>query len=191
MKGPGADFFETVQAQLGELPLIAEDLGVATRAVYALRDRFGFPGIKVLQFAFGNDPQADTFLPHNYSRRAVVFTGTHDNDTTAGWFRDQGGGWSTRSPAEAQAERERALLYLGTEGHEIHWDMIRAVLGSVADVAIVPMQDILGLGSEARMNRPGKDNGNWGWRFEAPALSPEIEERLTTLTRIYGRGGDK
>jgi 4-alpha-glucanotransferase len=98
-----------VKARLGDLPLIAEDLGVVTPAVLALRDRFGFPGLRVLQFAFGNDPSADTFLPHNYPRHAVVFTGTHDNDTTVGWFTDRGGGWSTRTPAEARAERRNAL----------------------------------------------------------------------------------
>jgi 4-alpha-glucanotransferase len=189
MKGPGADFFSAVEKSLGELPLIAEDLGVVTPAVFALRDRFRFPGIKVLQFAFGNDPYAYTFLPHNYARRAVVYTGTHDNDTTAGWFHDDGGGYSTRTPAEAQAERDRALVYLGTRGDEIHWDMIRAALASVANVAIVPLQDVLGLGSEARMNRPGTESGNWTWRFPADALTPAIEARLETLAHAYGRTG--
>jgi 4-alpha-glucanotransferase len=188
IKGPGADFFSAVQKALGDLPLIAEDLGVVAPDVFALRDRFGFPGIKVLQFAFGTDPYAYTFLPHNYPRNAVVYTGTHDNDTTVGWFRDAGGGWSTRTPAETEAEREKALAYLGTTGQEIHWDMIRAALGSVANVAIVPLQDVLGLGSESRMNRPGKESGNWTWRFAANALTPSIERRLATLTRTYGRG---
>jgi 4-alpha-glucanotransferase len=188
MKGPGADFFGAVEKTLGPLPLIAEDLGAVTPAVFALRDRFGFPGIKILQFAFGSDPYAYTFLPHNYPRHAVVFTGTHDNDTTVGWFHDQGGGWSTRSPLETEAERRRALLYLGTRGEEIHWEMIRAALGSVANVAITPMQDVLGLGSEARMNRPAKESGNWAWRFDGLALTRAIEERLATLTLTYGRG---
>jgi 4-alpha-glucanotransferase len=187
IKGPGADFFSAVRRALGDLPLIAEDLGVVAPDVFALRDRFGFPGIKVLQFAFGTDPYAYTFLPHNYPRNAVVYTGTHDNDTTVGWFRDAGGGWSTRTPAETEAEREKALAYLGRSGQEIHWDMIRAALASVANVAIVPLQDVLGLGSESRMNRPGKESGNWTWGFAADALTPSVEQRLATLTRTYGR----
>ncbi len=189
MKGPGADFFAAVEKRLGRLPLIAEDLGVVTPAVFALRDRFGFPGIKVLQFAFGDDPYAYTFLPHNYARHSVVYTGTHDNDTTAGWFHDAGGGWSTRSPAAAQRERDRALEYLGTRGDEIHWDLIRAALASVASVAIVPLQDLLGLGSGARMNRPGKASGNWTWRLREGELDARIEGRLSAWTRAYGRRG--
>jgi 4-alpha-glucanotransferase len=187
MKGPGADFFSAVKRTLGELPLIAEDLGAATPAVFALRDRFDFPGIKILQFAFGKDPYAYTFLPHNYSRNAVVFTGTHDNDTTVGWFHDHGGGWSTRSPEESQIERDRAMQYLSSDGHEIHWDMIRAAFASVANLAIVPMQDVLGLGSAARMNRPGTGTGNWAWRVASSAFTPEVAARLSMLARTYGR----
>jgi 4-alpha-glucanotransferase len=187
MKGPGADFFSATNAALGALPLIAEDLGAATPAVFALRDRFGFPGIKILQFAFGKDPFAYTFLPHNYVRNAVVFTGTHDNDTTVGWFRDQGGGWSTRSSAESESERDQAMRYLGTDGSEIHWDMIRAAFASVANLAIVPLQDILGLDSSARMNRPGTGGSNWTWRVEPSALTPAIALRLSTLAHTYGR----
>jgi 4-alpha-glucanotransferase len=189
MKGPGADFFSAVKRTLGDLPLIAEDLGAATPAVFALRDRFGFPGIKILQFAFGKDPYAYTFLPHNYSRNSVVFTGTHDNDTTMGWFHDAGGGWSTRSPEESQIERDRAMQYLASVGHEIHWDMIRAAFASVANVAIVPLQDILGLGSSARMNRPGTETGNWAWRVAQDSLTPATAARLSMLARTYGRAG--
>jgi 4-alpha-glucanotransferase len=187
MKGPSAHFFQTVKDALGELPLVAEDLGAVTPAVFALRDRFRLPGIKILQFAFGDDPSAPTFIPHNFRRRGVVYTGTHDNDTTVGWFHDRGGGWSTRTPAQTEAEREAALLYLGTTGTEIHWDMIRLALSSVANVAIVPLQDILGLGTEARMNRPGSDTGNWGWRFEVGALGEAHAARLGAMTRTYGR----
>jgi 4-alpha-glucanotransferase len=187
MKGPGADFFVAMRKTLGDLPLIAEDLGAVTPAVFALRDRFRLPGIKILQFAFGTDPNAPTFLPHNYRRRSVVFTGTHDNDTTVGWFHDKGGGWSTRTPAQTQRERETVLRYLGTSGAEIHWDMIRLALASVARTALFPLQDVLGLGSEARMNRPGKETGNWMWRFSAGALSAAHAERLATFTRTYGR----
>jgi 4-alpha-glucanotransferase len=187
MKGPSTDFFRAVRAELGDLPLIAEDLGAVTPAVFALRDRFRLPGIKILQFAFGSDPSAPTFLPHNFSRRAVVYTGTHDNDTTVGWFRDAGGAATTRTASAIAIERAAALRYLGTTGDEIHWDMIRLALASVASLAIVPLQDVLGLGTEARMNRPGTDRGNWAWRFEAGALRSEHAARLGLLTRTYGR----
>jgi 4-alpha-glucanotransferase len=188
--GPGARFFRAVAAALGELPLIAEDLGVVTPAVESLRARFGFPGIKLLQFAFGTDPQAPSFLPHNYPRAAVVYTGTHDNDTTAGWFHDLGSG--TRTAEQSALERHTALRYLGApdddDGQEIHWRMIRAIMGSVANVAIVPAQDLLGLGSEARMNHPGTATGNWSFRLQPGALTPAIADRLRDLTEIYGRG---
>jgi 4-alpha-glucanotransferase len=191
MKGPGAHFFATMRKTLGELPLIAEDLGAATAAVFALRDRFRFPGIKVLQFAFGTDPHADSFLPHNYPQRAAVFTGTHDNDTVVGWFQDRGGGSSassTRTAAEADREREYALRYLASNGNEIHWDMIRAAHASVANLAMIPVQDLLGLGSEARMNQPATETGNWTWRVPDGALSAALADRLATMTRTYGRG---
>jgi 4-alpha-glucanotransferase len=188
IRGPGADFFTAVERALGALPLIAEDLGAVSRAVFLLRDRFRLPGVKILQFAFGDDPHADTFMPHNYTRRAVVYTGTHDNDTTVGWFRDRGEGHTTRSPEQCERERQAALRYLGTDGEEIHWDMIRAALASVATLVVLPLQDVLGLGSEARMNRPGTSGGsNWAWRFEAAALTPAHVERLAALTRTYER----
>jgi 4-alpha-glucanotransferase len=189
MRGPGADFFEAMERALGPLPIIAEDLGAVTPAVFALRDRFGFPGIKILQFAFGSDPYAYTFVPYNFPRRAVVFTGTHDNDTTVGWFRDAGGGWSTRTPAQTEVERRRVLAYLGTNGDEIHWDMIRLALASVADVALIPVQDVLGLGSEARMNLPGTEHGNWAWRLREGELTHGHAARLHSMTASYGRGG--
>ncbi|HVV50620.1 MAG TPA: 4-alpha-glucanotransferase, partial [Polyangia bacterium] len=187
--GPGGRFFRAVGAALGELPLIAEDLGAVTPAVESLRVRFGFPGIKLLQFAFGTDPQGPSFLPHNYPRDAVAYTGTHDNDTTAGWFFDAGSG--TRTPEQAERERRTALRYLGApegdDGREIHWRMIRAVMASVANVAVVPAQDLLGLGSEARMNRPGTTAGNWAFRLAPGALTPAIADRLRDLTETYGR----
>ena len=186
-EGPGAAFFDAVTAALGELPLIAEDLGAVTLEVKALRDRFGMPGIKVLQFAFGTDASASDFLPHNYPRRAVVYTGTHDNDTTAGWFHDPGSG--SRNPAQVEKERRTALRYLGADdAHDIHWRMIRMILMSVANVAITPVQDLLGLGSEARMNRPGSARGNWSFRLAPNALTGELAARLRELTEIYGRG---
>jgi 4-alpha-glucanotransferase len=188
--GPGADLFEAARAALGALPLVAEDLGVVTPAVTALRERFGFPGLRVLQFAFGDDPQAKTFLPYSYPRDAVVYTGTHDNDTTVGWFQDPGGPASTRTPAQIARERCAALAYLGSDGSEIHWDLIRAALASVANVVIVPAQDLLGLGSEARMNRPGTSGENWAFRLLPGALDAAVAARLAGLTRIYGRALD-
>ena len=169
--GPGARLFE----KLGPLPLIAEDLGAVTPEVTALREQFGFPGITLLQFAFGTDPQGPTFLPHNYQRNSVAYTGTHDNDTTAGWF-----------AALGETERAAALAYLGTSGREIHWEMLRAVWASVANLAIAPVQDLLGLGAEARMNTPGTAQGNWEWRLSA--LPPaEVQQRLRQLTATYCR----
>jgi len=194
-RGPGAHFFKAVGRALrkAHLPLIAEDLGVVTPEVRELRDGFGLPGIKVLQFAFGTDPNAPDFLPHNYGRNAVAYTGTHDNDTTAGWFHDSGSG--TRSAAQTEIERRCALAYLGHDPSEatdaaardIHWQMIRMIEMSVANVAIVPAQDLLGLGSAARMNRPGTDRGNWAFRLEPGALSPAIAARLRGICVTYDR----
>ncbi|MBI4423177.1 MAG: 4-alpha-glucanotransferase [Elusimicrobia bacterium] len=184
--GPGAEFFDQVFAALGRVQLIAEDLGVVTEGVKNLRDGFQLPGMKVLQFAFGADPEARNYQPHRYPRRCVAYTGTHDNDTTAGWWRDRGGSSTTRSPEQIKRERSFAALYLGSDGAEIHWDMIRAALASVADIAIVPAQDLLGLGSEARMNRPGTCEGNWGWRLSRP-LGAAVARRLGALTDAYER----
>ncbi len=140
-------------------PSVAEDLGVITPEVHALRERLGFPGMKVLQFAFGGDPGENDYLPHNYPRHCVVYTGTHDNNTTVGWFKERAIGESTRSRGERGAEKKLALKYIGSDGREINWDFIRLALMSVADTAIIPLQDVLGLGSEARMNRPSKSEG--------------------------------
>ncbi len=187
VKGPGAHFFEVVQRELGPLPIIAEDLGVITPGVLQLRDRFGFPGMKVLQFAFADDPSARAFRPHNYPRNCVVYTGTHDNDTTVGWFRRIDGSDTTQSPEEARRERQVALKYLGTDGSEIHWDFIRLAFSSVANTAIVPLQDVLGLGSEARMNLPGRPEGNWQWRFTSEMLTPAVRQRLAEMAEVYER----
>jgi 4-alpha-glucanotransferase len=154
--------------------------------VEALRERFGFPGMAILQFAFGGDPQGSTFIPHNYSRDRVVYTGTHDNDTVVGWW-TSGVGDSTRTQEEVEAERAFARRYMHSDGREIHWDFIRTLLGSVAELAIVPLQDVLGLGSEARMNVPARPSGNWRWRFTAGALTPEVRGRLREMTEDYGR----
>jgi 4-alpha-glucanotransferase len=171
----------------GSLPLIAEDLGLVTPEVTALRKALGLPGLKILQFAFGTDPQAPSFKPHNYERECVAYTGTHDNDTTVGWFFDTGERGGTRSPEQCETERRNALAYLGTSGREIHWEMIRELFKSVANLAVVPVQDVLGLGSEARMNRPGTASGNWAWRMRPGAFDAAVLERLPELSRIYDR----
>jgi 4-alpha-glucanotransferase len=185
--GPKAVLFETIERELGPLPVVAENLGVITPEVEALRERFGWPGMAILQFAFGADEHANEFLPHNHARRLVVYTGSHDNDTAVGWWRG-GVGDTTRKPAEVERERAFARDYLGTDGEEIHWDLIRAAFASVAETAIVPLQDVLGLGSEARMNVPARASGNWRWRYRREQLTPALRKRLRRLTEIYGRG---
>jgi 4-alpha-glucanotransferase len=188
IKGPGAALFDRLLAEFGRLPLIAEDLGEISDDIKALRDRFELPGMKVLQFAFGTDASANDFLPHNYPRRAAVYTGTHDNDTTVGWFAAQDESSSNRSPEQVEKERATVLAYVNAaDGREIHWDMIRMCMLSIANTAIFPMQDVLGLGSEARMNRPGRASGNWEWRCSRGALDPKSAERLARLVETYER----
>jgi 4-alpha-glucanotransferase len=190
VRGPGALLFEAIEKELGPLPVVAENLGVITPEVEALRERFGWPGMAILQFAFGSADHANEFLPHNYPRRLVVYTGSHDNDTAVGWWRG-GVGDSTRKPAEVEKEHAFARDYLGTDGKEIHWDLVRAAFASVAETAIVPLQDVLGLGSEARMNVPARAAGNWRWRYRREELTPAVRKRLRRLTEIYGRGRDQ
>jgi 4-alpha-glucanotransferase len=187
MKGPGAALFNAVQRALGDLPIVAENLGVITTGVEAIRNRFGFPGMAILQFAFGTDPQAPTFLPHNYPRDVAAYTGTHDNDTIIGWWTSQGAGDSTRTDDDIRREREFAMNYLRTDGREMNWVFIQTLLASVANLAIIPLQDVLGLGSEARMNVPAKPSGNWQWRFKADMLTDDIQNRLRQWTAMYGR----
>ena len=175
VKGPGAAFFESVHAALGKLPIIAEDLGLVTPEVLALRDRFGLPGMKILQFAFEKGA-LHPFLPHNFPTNCVVYTGTHDNDTTRGWY-----------ASAPEKERHFARSYLGRDGSDFTWDLIRAGLASVADAFVAPLQDVLDLGSEARMNLPGRPDGNWGWRFRREQLTDAVRERLRDLTETYGR----
>jgi 4-alpha-glucanotransferase len=184
VKGPGADFFGALQAALGDtstslsagLPIIAEDLGVVTPEMVALRDQFGLPGMKVLQFAFSSDA-TDPFLPHNYPRNCVVYSGTHDNDTTRGWYEN----------SSTERERGFARRYLGRDGSDIAWDLIRLAFSSVADMAVVPLQDVLNLGTEARMNLPGRPAGNWGWRFQHGQLNDQSQGRLKELASLYLR----
>jgi 4-alpha-glucanotransferase len=186
VEAPGRELFATIREVLGELPIIAEDLGVITPDVEKLRDDFGFPGMRILQFAFSSDTK-NIDLPHNYQKNVVVYTGTHDNDTTVGWFRSVPGEGSTRTAKQIGREREFCMKYLNTTGKEIHWDFIRAVWASVANTAIVPLQDLLGLGTEARMNLPNSTEGNWAWRFKPTALTNELRDRLKELTELYGR----
>jgi len=175
VEGPGEALFAAVRAVLGETPIIAEDLGVITPEVEELRDRLGFPGMRVLQFAFGGSA-SHPYLPHNHVPHCVVYTGTHDNDTTLGWY--------SSAPPEVQ---DHVRCYLARDGHDIAWDMIRAAFSSVAEMAIVPMQDVLALGSEARMNTPGRASGNWAWRLRWEQIDPWIAPRLAEMTKLYGR----
>jgi 4-alpha-glucanotransferase len=186
VEAPGRELFTAIRKTLGELPIIAEDLGVITPDVVALRDDFGFPGMRILQFGFGGDTK-NIDLPHNYVANVVAYTGTHDNDTTVGWFESVAGEGSTRTAKQIERERQFCLDYLNSDGAEIHWDFIRAVLASVANTAIVPLQDVLGLGTEARMNLPNSTEGNWSWRYRAGALNDTIATRLKQLTTLYGR----
>jgi 4-alpha-glucanotransferase len=187
VKGPGAALFRAAKAELGDLPFVAENLGVITAEVEAIREEFGFPGMAVLQFAFGADAQAPTFRPHNYPRGVVAYTGTHDCDTTVGWWRSERRGESTRSDEEIRRELDFARRYLNTDGKEIQWTFIRALEASVADTVLIPMQDVLGLGTEARMNQPATMGGNWRWRYRAGDLKPELARRLKEMTQLYDR----
>jgi 4-alpha-glucanotransferase len=174
MPGPGAALFDALRDALGELPLVAEDLGFITQDVYDLRHAVGLPGMKILQFGFGD---SDAHLPHRMDPQTVVYTGTHDNDTARGWFEQT-----------TDEEREAALAYLGcTTAEDIPAGLIRAAYTSVAETAIIPVQDILGLGSEARMNTPGAEHDNWSWRLPAGALTREDAARLRKLAALTGR----
>jgi 4-alpha-glucanotransferase len=185
IQGPGDRFFEALTRVFGKLPFVAEDLGMITQEVLDLRDRWGFPGMRILQFAFIDESPWDPFKPRNYIPNCVVYTGTHDNDTTLGWYRDTAA--NTQTEERKRAERQFALRYLQSDGSEIHWDFIRAILTSRADTSIFPLQDALGLGSEARMNVPSRAENNWRWRFLPQQLKPEIGARLRALSRDSGR----
>lgn len=173
--GPGRDFFDVLQQVFIDLPIIAEDLGVITPDVEELRDTFNFPGMKILEFAFDSS-EANDYLPHNYPKNCVVYTGTHDNDTIVGWFSELN-----------EDERKYVLDYLNTNGSDINWAFIRLAWASVANTAIVPMQDLLGLDSSGRMNLPGTTNNNWIWRAKSSDFSDQVAEKLAHLTQIYGR----
>ncbi len=177
--GPGKAFFDHMQQELGDLPLIAEDLGEITPGVEKLRDQLGFPGMKILQFAFDGQ-SANPYLPHNYpDANCLVYTGTHDNNTSNGWF---------YGPETSEAMKQTVLEYMNL-GHrdEFHWQFIRLAMQSVARLVVFPVQDILGYGERFRMNTPGRADGNWLWRLTPGALTPEIGRRLLRLTELYGR----
>ena len=187
MKGPGDSLFTAIRDALGDIQVIAEDLGVITPEVDAIRDRFGFPGMRILQRAFSNSSKAAEYRPHNHIYNSAVYTGTHDHDTIVGWFTADPGTHPSMTRMDVEMERRRVLRYIGTEGKEIHWDFIRMALASVARMAIFPLQDVLGLGREARMNLPGTLYGNWEWRFAADMITPAMVHTLATLTEIYER----
>ena len=176
IKGPGASLFRAIEKELGkDLPIFAEDLGVITPQVEKLRDTFHFPGMKVLQFAFNDTAESD-FLPYLYPENCICYTGTHDNDTTVGWYLELD-----------EKYRDKVRRYMNCDGSNIHWDFIRTALGSTARYAIFPLQDLFGFGSDCRMNTPGAAAGNWAWRYTSDRLSPELAEALNTISEVYGR----
>jgi 4-alpha-glucanotransferase len=175
LPGPGADFFEVMQNELGVLPIIAEDLGEISDDVYLLRDQFDLPGMKVCQFAFSGNPD-DPFLPHNYPVNCVAYSGTHDNDTTLGWYQN--------APEE---EQDFCRRYLARSGDNISWDLVRAVWSSVARISIAPLQDFLSLSSESRMNFPGIASGNWTWRVLPNQIDTALAEKIYEINYLYSR----
>lgn len=176
VKGPGSKLFKAIRDRFGDVPIIAEDLGVITPGVVELRESFGFPGMKILQFSMSGDP-ANSFLPHNYqSGNCVVYTGTHDNDTTQGWYQKA-----------SEIERHWAREYTRSDGREIHWEMIRLGIMSAADMAIFPIQDYMGLGTEHRMNLPATTENNWVWRYTEPMLQGVRREYIRHLVSMSNR----
>ena len=175
-KGPGAAFFEAVRKELGDnLPIVAEDLGTIDDDVVALVKAADVPNMLVLQFAFGGESD-NWYLPHNHGSKSVVYTGTHDNDTSSGWWQH----------ADEKA-KHHVRMYFGTDGHDISWTLIRSALASVAETAIIPIQDVLSLDSSARMNTPSVGLGNWGWQMQSNALDHGVTDRLRTMADLYGR----
>ncbi|MDB6119875.1 MAG: malQ [Verrucomicrobiaceae bacterium] len=185
---PGAELFEALKAEFGgNVPIIAEDLGIITPDVTELRESQGFPGMRVMQFAFGGDTLAEEYVPENYPEDSVAYTGTHDNDTTMGLFYSVENEESTRTAEQIEAERKCILKYTGTDGSQLNWDFIEHVWASKADFAICPMQDILGTDSSTRMNVPGKSGEFWTWRFKWEAVAPDLAQRLRKVTEATGR----
>jgi 4-alpha-glucanotransferase len=183
VKVPGKHFFRRVRKKLGSLPFVAEDLGLVTPKVHELRELFGLPGMRVLQFGFSDG--AEMYLPHRYTKNSVVYTGTHDNDTLVGWLAAKGG--NQEQATAMRKERERARAYVAGSRKNLHWDMIRVLQMSTANTALFPMQDLLGLGSDARMNIPGTPSGNWGWRLQPGLLTAELAGTLRSMAELYER----
>lgn len=180
MPGPGASFFHTVRDRLGNLPILAEDLGEITPDVVELMHQFNLPGMAVLQFAF-NGKASSHFLPHNYVKNLVAYSGTHDNNTMMGWFEEE------KNAESVSYLHVTSYLDLSDEATDVHWTINRALLSSVANLVILPVQDVLGLGADARMNTPGSNEGNWGWRLREEALTEDVADQLNTLCLLYGR----
>ncbi len=179
VQAPAWDFFACIKSELGDVPIIAEDLGVITPDVTEVRRYFGFPGMKILLFAFGEDLPTNPYAPHNLEKECIVYTGTHDNNTVRGWFENEA------SPEQ----RERVFRYLGRDisAEEAHLEFVRMAMMSVANTAIFPMQDVLGLGEEARMNRPARREGNWLWRLLPEQIDSMLARHLRDMAEIYGR----
>jgi 4-alpha-glucanotransferase len=179
VEAPVDDFLNTLRKQFPEMPIVAEDLGLITEDVREVMERYGLPGMKVLLFAFGEDNPAHPYLPHNYSPEYVVYTGTHDNNTVKGWFENE----------TDQGQKDRLYRYLGrpVAVEKLHWEMIRLALASVAETAVIPMQDLLGLSQHARMNQPGQLLGFWQWRLKPDQLTSPVESQLAEMTYTYGR----
>jgi 4-alpha-glucanotransferase len=180
-KAPAQDFFQTLLARFPSLPIIAEDLGIITDEVRTFMHHFSFPGMKILLFAFGEDFPAHPYLPHNYHHNCVAYTGTHDNNTVKGWFKTEA----------SEKDKERLYDYAGHKisAQQLHWEFIRIALSSVANTVITPIQDVLGLSEKSRMNIPGVASGNWQWRLMPGAVTDEMIEKLSAMTRRYNRAG--
>lgn len=176
--GPGMSLMQALKDALGNVNVIAEDLGFLTDSVRRLLHDSGFPGMKVIQFAFDSREESD-YLPHNYEKNCVVYTGTHDNDTLCGWYK-------VLDPEDLKLS-QKYMNNANTSKSEIHWDFIRLALASVADLCIIPLQDYLGLGSEARINTPSTLGNNWRWRMKQGCLTKELADRIRALTTLYGR----
>ena len=176
MEGPRDDLFHVLRRELGDLPFIAEDLGFITPEVHQMRQRLNIPGMRVMEFGFG-DPGAHIYLPHRFEANTVVYTGTHDNATINDWWEHYA----------TPAEREAVRSYLGEDPDGVNWAFIRAAAGSVADLCIIPLGDVLGLGAEGRMNIPSKADGNWAWRYRRDALTPELTKKLAILAEVSDR----
>jgi 4-alpha-glucanotransferase len=177
-KGPADDLFHRLREAQGGLPFVAEDLGMITPEVHAFRERLQVPGMRVLQFGFG-DPGAHMYLPHRYEHNTVAYTGTHDNDTTLGWWKH----------SAAEHEKKAAQAYFGNASDGIAWSFIRAAMLSIADLAVFPLQDVLSLDTDCRMNMPSKADGNWRWRYRRDALKPELAKKLAELVEVSDRQG--